>query len=94
VKATPFNLKQLNFKYQLNNYFMAKQKQPSQRELEDQVEYFNGKYPVGSKLKLKKDFGGVIEVTVSNKATILGGHSAVGWFEEISGCYSLDSIVE
>lgn len=73
---------------------MEEQKQPTQRELEDQVNYFNGRFPVGSKLKLKKDFGGIIDVTVRHEATIMGGHSAVGWFEEISGCYSLDSIVE
>lgn len=73
---------------------MAKQKQPTQRELEDQVNYFNGRYPVGSKLKLKKDSGQIIDVTVRHVATILSGHSAVGWFEEVSGCYSLDSIIE
>lgn len=62
--------------------------------LQQEVDAFNLKYPVGSKLKLKLDFGGAIEVVVRNEASILGGHSAVTWFEGIAGCYSLDKVVE
>ena len=36
----------------------------------------------------------VKEVTVDSEATVLGGHSAVGWFKEISGCYQLDRVRE
>lgn len=68
-------------------------KQPSQEQLEKQVNTFNEIYSIGDKVRLHVDDNSVKTVTVSNKATILGGHSAVGWFEEISGCYSLDNVV-
>ena len=60
--------------------------------LQQQVDWFNNTYPVGSTVNLKMDSGEVKEVTVYDKATVLGGHSAVGWFNEISGCYSLDRV--
>ena len=67
-------------------------KQKSQTELEKEISDFNAKYKVGSKVKLEKDFGNIVEVTISHEATILGGHTAVGWFDEISGAYQLDRV--
>lgn len=67
-------------------------KQKSLEQLQSQVDEFNSTYKVGDTLLLEKDSGEKQTVTVRNLATILGGHSAMGWFEEISGCYSLDRV--
>lgn len=71
---------------------MAQQK--SLKKLQQEVDEFNANHEVGSKVKVRLDSGEIIEATIYNKATILGGHSAVGWFEEISGCYSLDRVLK
>lgn len=63
-------------------------------ELKARVDKFNDKYKIGYKVKIKRDDNSIQEVTVDMPATILEGHTAVGWFEEISGCYALDKIVE
>lgn len=67
-------------------------KQKSLAKLQKQVDEFNSIYAEGSKVNIKRDSGEIQSVTVAHKASILGGHSAVGWFEEISGCFSLDRI--
>lgn len=67
-------------------------KQKTQQHLNLEVENFNLKYKVGDKVNLLTDSGDIQEVTVKHPATILGGHSAVGWFKEISGCYQLDRV--
>ena len=64
----------------------------SQAQLSLQVYNFNKQYSVGDRVKVEMDNGEVKVCTVKSEATILGGHSAVGWFEEISGCYSLDRV--
>ena len=68
------------------------QMKKSLKQLLKEVDDFNAKHKVGDKVKLTMDNNEVKEVTIKYKATILGGHSAVGWFEEISGCYSLDRV--
>ncbi len=65
----------------------------AEHRLSGEIHRFNNQYSVGSKVKIKTDSGEIKEVTVESPATILGGHSAVGWFEEISGCYSLDRVI-
>lgn len=67
-------------------------KQKSIKQLELEVENFNLKFKTGDKINIEKDNGEIQEVTVRAPATIMGGHSAVGWFEEISGCYQLDRV--
>lgn len=69
-------------------------KQKPLEELQKQVDLFNGTYGIGCKVDIKLDSGEIQSVTVEHEATILGGHSAVGWFEEISGCYSLDRVCD
>lgn len=61
-------------------------------KLESQVYAFNKSYSVGDIVKLKMDNQEIKIVTVKRPASILEGHSAVGWFNEISGCYSLDRV--
>lgn len=62
------------------------------RQLELKVENFNLKFKVGDKVKLQKDDGKIEEVTIRHPATVFNGHSAVGWFDEISGCCDLDRV--
>ncbi len=66
---------------------------PNLKKIQAEVDRFNNTYNVGDKVMLKVSEG-IKEVTVKNRATILGGHSAVGWFEEVSGCYSLDFVIK
>lgn len=62
---------------------------PSQTTLQETVDRFNRDFPVGTKLILRKD-NGEIETEVKAPAEVLHGHSAVGWFVGVSGCYSID----
>lgn len=64
-------------------------KRPSIAELSKIVEEFNRDFPVGTNVILKKDTG-VVETVVESPAEILGGHSAVGWFRGVRGCYSIE----
>ena len=57
------------------------------------VEDFNVKYPVGTRVLLKKDFGEEVETKVQHAAYILSGHTPVAFFEGISGCYSIQGRV-
>lgn len=68
-------------------------KQKTLKKLQKQVDAFNEKYPMGSTVMLDKG-GEVVHVKVKFPAQVLYQHSAVGWFEGISGCYSLDMITE
>ena len=65
----------------------------TQAQLSKEVVFFNKTYTVGEKVNLRMDDGSIKEVTVACPASILGGHSAVGWFAEISGCYQLDRVI-
>lgn len=67
--------------------------QKSKHELEKEINDFNAKYKIGQKVELKKDSGEIVEVTIKHEATILGGHTAVGWFDEISGAFLLSRVI-
>jgi hypothetical protein len=56
------------------------------------VDDFNARFPVGTRVFLRKDSGPVV-TTVSHAAVVLGGHSAVAWFEGVSGCYDVENRV-
>jgi hypothetical protein len=71
---------------------MKKPKTTSPSELRKAVQIFNDCYPVGSTCTLVLDSGEKKLVTVKYPASIMGGDSAVGWFEEISGCYMLGRV--
>lgn len=73
---------------------MSIPKQKTQKELQAEISDFNSKHPVGSIVKLKLDGDkGIVDVTVKHEATIMGGHTAVGWFEGVSGCYNLNHVI-
>ncbi|WP_437224955.1 hypothetical protein SH661x_001929 [Planctomicrobium sp. SH661] len=61
----------------------------SEAQLQQIVDRFNRDYPVGTKLQLRKDTGW-IETTVRDPAEVMSGHSAVAWFEGVSGAYSIE----
>ena len=62
--------------------------------LEKEARDFNEKYPVGSEVLLMKDFQDDPIVTkVESAAYVLSGHTAVAFFENVSGCYSINSVV-
>jgi hypothetical protein len=67
-------------------------KQKSLKTLEREVSEFNTKHKVGDRVNLLLDSGELREVEIYNEATILGNHSAVGWFKGVSGCYPLSSV--
>jgi hypothetical protein len=67
-------------------------KKPNQKALQKKVDEFNINYPVGTEVYITKDDGGIMQTKVKHPAEVMGGHSAIGWFENISGCYSLDKV--
>ena len=65
-----------------------------QKLLEKEMEDFNKKYPVGTEILLQKDFEDEpIKTKVRHEAYILSGHTVVAFFENVSGCYSINSVV-
>lgn len=62
---------------------------PTLKTLQKIVDRFNAQFPVGSKVILRKD-SGEVETEVGAPAEVLQGHSAVGWFVGVSGCYSIE----
>ncbi len=64
-------------------------KQPSKKKLQADIDKFNKACPVGTPVSVTMDDGTAVETKVWHEATILGGHTAMGWFEDITGCYLL-----
>lgn len=62
---------------------------PTQKTLQRIVDQFNRDFPVGTAVILRKD-SGPVSTMVANPAQVLSGHSAVGWFEGVSGAYSIE----
>ena len=71
---------------------MSLKRRPSLAKLQQAVAVFNEAFPVGSKVKLRTD-SGEVQTTVVAPAEVLGEHSAVGWFDGIRGCYSIEGRV-
>ena len=66
--------------------------QRKREKLQRLVDDFNRRFPVGAAVLLRTDSGDV-ETIVRNPAEILSGHTAVGWFEGVSGCYDIEGRV-
>lgn len=62
---------------------------PSAAQLKKSVDKFNATFPVGTEVILRKD-SGEVKTKVRAPAEVMGGHSAVGWFEGVSGAYSIE----
>ena len=65
---------------------------PSLKTLEKQVKRFNQEFKVGDKVQVRKDDGSIIHTMIRGQAYVLGGHSAVAFLHDISGCYSIERI--
>ena len=65
--------------------------QRTEARLQRLVDDFNGRFPVGTPVMLRKD-SGPVQTTVQAAGQILGGHSAVAWFEGVSGCYDVGCV--
>lgn len=75
---------------------MPKPARPTFKQLERMVEKFNREFPVGAKVLLRKGMiedGDEVETVVTAPASIMGFHSAVAWFEGVSGCYDINGRV-
>lgn len=65
-------------------------KKPNVAKLQAECDVFNEKYPVGTLIRLKKDFVDEPIITkVKHPAYVMCGHSAVAFFEGVSGCYEI-----
>ena len=68
-------------------------KKPDVKKMQKQCDDFNAKYPVGTAVMLKKDFvDEPVKTAVRHEAYIMSGHSAVAFFEGISGSYLIDCV--
>lgn len=72
---------------------ITKSRKPKVATLKRACDDFNKKYPVGTAVMLKEDGRDMPTKTiVRHHAYILGGHSAVAFFEGISGSYLIDRV--
>lgn len=62
-------------------------------KLQAECDAFNAKYPVGTPVLLKKDFiDEPVQTVVRHPAYVLSGHSAVAFFDGVSGCYAIKCV--
>ncbi len=69
---------------------ISKRQQKITEQEQKKVDDWNNKYPVGQKVIVTKDDLSEFETVTSHPAQVLEGHTAVGWFKGISGCYLLE----
>ena len=60
--------------------------------MQDKVNAFNKRHPVGTEVILVKDLGEIVETEVRFPAEVLSGHTPVVWLKGISGCYLLSRV--
>lgn len=70
----------------------VKRKIKKKGSLQEKVDDWNARYPVGQKVKVVKDLGDIFETTTRSEAQVLSGHTAVIWVVGITGCYQLDRV--
>ena len=72
---------------------MAMSRRISVAKLQATCDAFNAKYPVGTRVMLKKDFEPTpVETRTRSEAQVLSGHTSVIWLEGVTGCYALDCV--
>jgi hypothetical protein len=62
----------------------------TQRIARLEVEVWNLKYPVGTRVTIRKDSGELIDTKTLHPAEVSTSGQAVGYFEGIAGYYLLD----
>lgn len=65
-------------------------RQPRKSELQRLVNKFNREFPVNTDCDLRTD-SGKVRTHVIAPAQLLGGHSAVAWFDGVRGAYSIEN---
>jgi hypothetical protein len=60
--------------------------------LEQEVKGFNERFPVGTRVHVRKDLGELLTTRTRSEAWALSGHTPVVMLEGISGCYLLSRI--
>jgi hypothetical protein len=53
---------------------------------------WNRLHPVGTKVVALLDNGQKLRSETTAPATLLGGHTAVAWLKDMTGCYKLDRV--
>jgi hypothetical protein len=67
----------------------------SPEKLQEAVDAFNRRFPVGSEVLLKKDFAPApVHTRTRSAAFVLSGHSPVVFLEGISGSYHISCVSE
>jgi len=57
-----------------------------------QVDAWNAKYPIGTKVGYSSFPGAELKVTLTTtEAQVLSGHTAVVWIEGVSGCVCVEN---
>lgn len=56
------------------------------------VEAWNARYPVGTRVRVRMDLGGIVETKTRSRAELLSGHTAVIWLDDIVGAYALERV--
>lgn len=59
---------------------------------ERKVATFNAEILIGSPVSYRDDAGNVIETHTRSKASLLSGHTAVVWLENVRGCVAVDRV--
>lgn len=67
-------------------------KRPNLNKLNEMVNAWNSRFPVGTPVKFRKDDGKDVETVTTSAAQILSGHSAVIWVRDVRGCYDLTRV--
>ncbi|TAA54587.1 hypothetical protein [Shinella sp. JR1-6] len=65
---------------------------PDPAQLRNQCEIFNSRYPIGTKVAVRKDDGEAFITKTRSKADVISGHTAAIWLEGLTGCSVLDRV--
>jgi hypothetical protein len=63
---------------------------PNPKKQQAKVDAWNAANPIGIEVLVRLDDGSTLKTKTRAPASLLGGHTAVAWLEDISGCYLLD----
>lgn len=64
----------------------------SQAYLERDVNTWNTEVSVGAPVDYRKDDGTIAQTFTRTPASVLSGHTAVVWLEDVRGCVALDRV--
>lgn len=59
---------------------------------QQRVDTWNARHPVGTPVVVRKVLGGSVRTVTTTPASLLGGHNAIVWVDDSTGCYPLDAV--